>query len=70
MVYVEAAIKAKKISGDGHFTKRCSVWLKNYIGSAVLLTISCTRATEMGAMHANIQLGDEVIMSSYTYRGS
>lgn len=68
MVYVEEAIKAKKISGDGRFTKRCSTWLENYTGAAkALLTTSCTHATEMAAMLANIQLGDEVIMPSYTF---
>ncbi len=67
MVYVEEAIKARKISGDGRFTKRCSAWLEEYTGaSKVLLTTSCTHATEMAAMLANIQPGDEVIMPSPT----
>jgi dTDP-4-amino-4,6-dideoxygalactose transaminase len=68
MAYVEEAIKARKISGDGRFTKRCSAWLEEYTGaSKVLLTTSCTHATEMAAMLANIQPGDEVIMPSYTF---
>ena len=35
--------------------------------SKVLLTTSCTHATEMAALLLNIQEGDEVIMPSYTF---
>ena len=68
LVYVEEAVKAKKICGDGPFTKKCSSWLEQYTGiSKALLTTSCTHATEMAAMLADIQPGDEVIMPSYTF---
>ncbi|ECM9711850.1 aminotransferase class I/II-fold pyridoxal phosphate-dependent enzyme, partial [Salmonella enterica subsp. enterica serovar Infantis] len=33
----------------------------------VLLTTSCTHALEIAALLADIQPGDEVIMSSYTF---
>lgn len=66
--YIEEAIGLRKISGDGTFTKRCSEWFEQETGSAkVLLTTSCTHATEMAALLAGIQSGDEVIMPSYTF---
>ena len=36
-------------------------------GSNLLLTTSCTHATEMAALLSDIQPGDEVIMPSYTF---
>ena len=66
--YVMQAIDSHKISGDGAFTKKCSDWLEKQTGSPrVLLTTSCTHATEMAAILADIQPGDEVIMPSYTF---
>lgn len=66
--YVMQAIDSHKISGDGAFTKKCSEWLEKRTGSPrVLLTTSCTHATEMAAILADIQPGDEVIMPSYTF---
>lgn len=68
MIYLEEAIRSHKICGDGAFTKRCSKWLEEQTGSErVLLTTSCTHATELAAILANIQPGDEVIMPSYTF---
>ncbi len=66
--YVREAINNKKLSGDGEFTKRCSYWLERWCGvNHVFLTTSCTHATEMAAMLADIQPGDEVIMPAYTF---
>lgn len=66
--YVMQAIDSHKISGDGAFTKKCSEWLEKRTGSPrVLLTTSCTHATEMAAILSDIQPGDEVIMPSYTF---
>ncbi len=66
--YVTQAIENRKICGDGEFTKKCSEWLENNTKSSrVLLTTSCTHATEMAALLADIQPGDEVIMPSYTF---
>lgn len=62
------AIAARKISGDGAFTKKCNKLLEQLTGAErVLLTTSCTHALEMGAILADIQPGDEVIMPSYTF---
>jgi dTDP-4-amino-4,6-dideoxygalactose transaminase len=56
------------LAGDGAFTKKCSAWLEQRIGSRkALLTHSCTAALEMAAILADIQPGDEVIMPSYTF---
>ncbi len=66
--YIKDAISKHKICGDGEYTKRCSAWLEDKTKSAkVLLTTSCTHATEMAALLCNIQPGDEVIMPSYTF---
>lgn len=66
--YIKEAIDARKICGDGEFTKRCNEWLENTTGTAkALLTTSCTHATEMAALLAEIKPGDEVIMPSYTF---
>lgn len=66
--YIAEAIAKRKICGDGEFTKKCNKKLEEMTGAAkVLLTTSCTHATEMAALLSNIQPGDEVIMPSYTF---
>ena len=66
--YIRQAVEANKICGDGEFTKRCSAWMKENLGTKyALLTTSCTHALEMAAYLADIQPGDEVIMPSYTF---
>ena len=66
--YISEAIQSRKICGDGQFTKKCNAWLEKKTGTAkALLTTSCTHATEMAALLADIQPGDEVIMPSYTF---
>lgn len=70
--YIEEAIKENhKLCGDGPFTKKCSKWMEDKFGSRkVLLTPSCTHATEMAAILSNIKPGDEVIAPSYTFVSS
>lgn len=66
--YIAEAIANRKICGDGVFTKKCSEWIEKQTGaSKVLLTTSCTHATEMAALLSDIRPGDEVIMPSYTF---
>lgn len=66
--YIRQAVEANKICGDGAFTKRCSAWMKENLGTKyALLTTSCTHALEMAAYLSDIQPGDEVIMPSYTF---
>ena len=66
--YIMTAIAAHKICGDGMYTKYCKDWLEKRTGSpCVLLTTSCTHATEMAALLCDIRPGDEVIMPSFTF---
>ena len=65
--YVSKAIDSHKICGDGEYTKKCTKLLEEMTGSKLLLTTSCTHATEMAALLSDIQPGDEVIMPSYTF---
>jgi dTDP-4-amino-4,6-dideoxygalactose transaminase len=69
MKYVEEAVaKNHKICGDGPFTHRCNEWLEERTkAEKALLTTSCTHATELAALLADIKEGDEVIMPSYTF---
>lgn len=68
LTYIEQAIKAHKICGDGEFTKKCSKWLEGkFNAKKVLLTTSCTSALEMAAILCNVKSGDEVILPSYTF---
>ena len=66
--YMKEAIGNQKICGDGPFTKKCNEWIEKQSGTAkCLLTTSCTHATEMAALLADIREGDEVILPSYTF---
>jgi len=68
LYYISQAHHNLQLSGNGPFTQKCQKWLENNITcSKALLTHSCTAALEMAAILANIQLGDEVIMPSYTF---
>ena len=58
----------QKICGDGEFTKKASHWFEEKTGTAkCLMTTSCTHATELAAILADIKPGDEIIMPSYTF---
>lgn len=66
--YIGQAVQNQKICGDGPFTKKCNEWIEERTGTGkCLLTTSCTHATELAALLANIREGDEVIMPSYTF---
>ncbi len=66
--YMKQAVENQKICGDGPFTRKCSEWIERQTGTArCLLTTSCTHATELAALLAEIKPGDEVIMPSYTF---
>ena len=68
MDYIKKAVENQKICGDGEFTKKCNAWIENKTGTTkCLLTTSCTHATELAALLAEIKEGDEVIMPSYTF---
>lgn len=68
MDYIRQAVENQKICGDGEFTQRCNEWIEKKTGTKkCLLTTSCTHATELTALLADIREGDEVIMPSYTF---
>lgn len=68
MDYIRECVKAQKICGDGVYTKKCSKWIEARTGTAkCLMTTSCTHATELAALLAQISPGDEVIMPAYTF---
>ena len=66
--YIQECVKNQKICGDGAYTKKCNEWIEQKTGTTkCLLTTSCTHATELAALLAEIQPGDEIIMPSYTF---
>lgn len=67
-LYIEDAVKRGHISGNGHYTKKCQNYFQSNFGfKKALLTTSCTDALEMCAILANINVGDEVIIPSFTF---
>lgn len=68
MGYIQECVQNQKICGDGAYTGKCNQWIEERTGTAkCLLTTSCTHATELAALLADIKPGDEVIMPSYTF---
>jgi dTDP-4-amino-4,6-dideoxygalactose transaminase len=66
--YVAEAIKSRKISGNGSYTKLCEALIEKQTQSKkILLTPSCTAALELAAILVDIKEGDEVIMPSFTF---
>jgi dTDP-4-amino-4,6-dideoxygalactose transaminase len=66
--YIQQAIEAMHLSGDGAFTKRANDFLREMTQSrAALLTTSCTHALEMMALLLDLQPGDEVILPTFTF---
>ncbi len=65
---VEEAMRGRKLSGDGPFTRKCHEWFETRLpAKRALLTTSCTHALEMAAFLLDIKEGDEVIMPSFTF---
>lgn len=66
--YIQQAIDAHKICGDGQFTKKCNAWLEDrFQAQKVLLTTSGTTALDMAALLCDLKPGDEVILPSFTF---
>ena len=66
--YISKAVSKNKLSGNGYFTKSAHKFFNNLLNNKLnLLTTSCTDALEMAAILCQIELGDEVIMPSYTF---
>ena len=68
LVYIQEAVQAGHVSGNGTFTKKCQAYFEERWNlKKCLLTTSCTDALEMSALLLDIQPGDEVIVPSYTF---
>ncbi len=68
MDYMKECVENQKICGDGAYTRKCNEWIEQRTGcKKCLLTTSCTHATELAALLADIRPGDEVIMPAYTF---
>jgi dTDP-4-amino-4,6-dideoxygalactose transaminase len=68
LTYIAQAHANGHLAGNGQFSKDCSRWLEDRIGShKALLTHSCTAALEMAAILSGVGAGDEVIMPSFTF---
>ncbi len=68
MDYIKECVQNQKICGDGAYTKKCSEWIEERTGTTkCLLTTSCTHATELAALLADVKAGDEIIMPAYTF---
>lgn len=66
--YMAKAMDTKTLTGDLAVIRMCEKFLENnYNFKKVFLTNSCTIALEMAAVLAEVGIGDEVIMPSYTY---
>jgi len=66
--YIKQAFANQQLSGDGHYTARASLMLKEiFQAKHALLTHSCTAALEMAAILLDISPGDEIIMPSFTF---
>ncbi|RTQ50609.1 dTDP-4-amino-4,6-dideoxygalactose transaminase [Hymenobacter gummosus] len=66
--YIEQAVRAGHLSGDGEFSRRCHRYFEQHYGlHRALLTHSGTAALEMAALLLELQPGDEVIMPSFTF---
>ena len=66
--YIQQAIDAMHVSGDGRFTAACHEVLEASLGvPKALLTTSCTHALELAALLLDIKPGDEVIVPSFTF---
>ena len=69
--YIKEAIDARKICGDGAFTKKCNKWLEERFGAhKVLLTTSGSTALDMASLLCDLRPGDEVILPSFTFSSS
>lgn len=66
--YISDVLKNGHTSGDGKYTKLCHEWFKNKLNcKQALLVHSGTAALEEAAILADLKVGDEVIMPSYTF---
>lgn len=68
LTYIQQALVNQQLAGNGYFTQQCEQWFEQRFKTPkALLTPSCTASLEMAAILLDIQIGDEIIMPSYTF---
>ena len=68
-IYIQEALESRKHCGNYMFGQRCIELMKEKYGfHEVFLTTSCTTAMEMGALLADLKVGDEVLFNG-NYKG-
>jgi len=68
LAYMQEAIAARRLSGDGPFCKRAEKLLEDVLGTRrALVTTSCTHALEISALLLELKPGDEVIVPAFTF---
>ncbi len=68
LAYVTDALTSRQHCGNQQYGKRCVALLEQAYGfKRAFLTPSCTSAMEMGALLADLEPGDEVILPSWTF---
>ena len=66
--FLDDVLSGDHLSGNGRYTRRCHTWLEQRLGcTRALLSQSGTAGLEMAAILANVGVGDEVIMPSFTF---
>jgi dTDP-4-amino-4,6-dideoxygalactose transaminase len=66
--YIVAALNSQRLEGDGPYTKKVHSYFRvKYQFEHNFFTPSCTDALELMALLLNLQVGDEVIVPSYTF---
>lgn len=68
LLYIKQAVSSGKISGDGVFSKKCTMLLEHkFHAKKILLAPSATAALDMTALLLNLHKGHEVICPSFTF---
>lgn len=66
--YIQDVLSSTHTSGDGKYTKLCNNFFEKKVKTKCsLLTHSCTAALEISALLLDADVGDEVIMPSFTF---
>jgi dTDP-4-amino-4,6-dideoxygalactose transaminase len=68
--YIQKALLRHSISGRGFYSKKCEEFFKKKYNFNSFLTNSCTASLEAISILSDFNIGDEIIMPSYTFVGS
>ncbi len=66
--YLNESLQSHRFAGDCQFSQKCHLWFEqNFTSAKALLMTSGTHALELACLLADIKVGDEVIMPSFTF---